>query len=150
MARCRKDWSRTQVLLKGLVSCERSITCQTIKWSQVLRAFKNNTPLVFKPVCPTSCCGLLVFLIRKLVRNHCMHAALCPSTRAASSAPALAETCAAGYVAVGTKDDDDVILNVERGLRGQKLRTTWPQSMRIGFFTNVFKMASFKRFIKEI
>ena len=47
------------------------------------------------------------------------------------SSPALIETCAAGNVV-----EQDVILNVERGLRVWKLRTTWRQSMRIGSFAN--------------
>ena len=44
----------------------------------------------------------------------------CSATPAASPAPALAETCPAGNVHVVTKVDEDVILNVERGLRGRK------------------------------
>ena len=91
---------------------------------------------VLKPICLTSCCSLLVFLIWNQLRNHWMDATACPATPAASPAPALVETCAAGNVAVVTKVDEDVILNVERGLRGRKLRTTWRQSMRIGSFAN--------------
>ena len=60
-----------------------------------------------------------------------MDATACPATAAASPATALVETCAAGNVV-----EQDVILNVERGLRVWKLRTTWRQSMRIGSFAN--------------
>ena len=61
-------------------------TCQTIKWSQVRRACKNHTPRVLKPVCLTSCCSLLVFLIWNQLRNHWMDATACPATPAASPA----------------------------------------------------------------
>ena len=107
-----------------------------INRSQVRRAFKNHTPRVLKPVCLTSCSNLLVFLVWNQLRNHWMDATACPATPAASPAPALVETCAAGKVAVVTKVDEDVILNVERGLRGRKVRTTWRQNMRIGSFAN--------------
>ena len=49
-----------------------------------------------------------------------MDATACSATPAASPSPALAETCPAGNVAVVTKVDEDVILNVERGLRDRK------------------------------